>query len=91
MCQSDNILKLFGTGHQHLSSKSLKFEKLVVQRISLMMFKFNIGEAPKPISDLFMVNRFFHNHNTRSAGYLHTLLGRSEASYRTIIWHKMYQ
>ena len=33
----------------------LKFEKLVVQRISLMMFKFNIGEVPKPISDLFML------------------------------------
>ena len=31
----------------------LKFEKLVVQRISLMMFKFNMSEVPKPtcISD----------------------------------------
>ena len=28
----------------------LKFEKLLVQRISLMLFKFNIGEVPKPIS-----------------------------------------
>ena len=48
-----------------------------------MMFKFDIGEVPKPISDLFRVNPFFHNHNTRSVGYLHTPLGRSEASYRT--------
>ena len=28
-----------------------------------MMFKFNNGEVPKPISDLFVLNRFFHNHN----------------------------
>ena len=62
-----------------------------------MIFKFNIGEIPKPISDLFMVNRFFHNHNTRSVGYLHTTLGRSEAGYRTFsyidthIWNHMSQ
>ena len=37
----------------------LKFEKLVVQRISLMMFKFIIGEVPKPITALFKVNRLF--------------------------------
>ena len=63
----------------------LKFEKLLVQRISLMLFKFNIGEVPKPISDLLMVNRFLHNHNTRSVGYHHTPLARSEASYRSYI------
>ena len=45
------------------------------------MFNFNIGEVPKPISDLLMVNRLFHNHNTRRVGYLYTPLGRSEASY----------
>ena len=65
-----------------------------------MIFKFNIGEVPKSISHLFMINRFFHNHNTISGGYLHTPLGRGEASYRTysyialifgIICHKMYQ
>ena len=61
------------------------------------MFKFNIGEVPKPISDLFMVNRFFHNHNTRSGAYLHTPLGRSEASYLTFsyigthVWNYMSQ
>ena len=50
------------------------------------MFNFNIGEVPKPISDLLMVNRLFHNHNTRRVGYLYTPLGRSEASYRTFIY-----
>ena len=60
------------------------------------MLKFNIGEVPKPISDLFVVNRFFHNHSTRSGGYLHTLLDSSEASYRTFsyigthIWNHRY-
>ena len=38
---------------------TLKFEELVVQRISLMMFKFCMDGVPKPISDLFIVNRFF--------------------------------
>ena len=48
--------------------------------------RFNIGEVSKPISDLFMVNR-----------YLHTPLGRSEASYRTFsyigthVWNHMSQ
>ena len=75
-----NIIKLFDTINTYLQNLNiLKFEKLVIQRISLMMFKFNIGEVPKPISDLFMVNRFFHNHNTKSVGYLHT----PQASYRT--------
>ena len=75
----------------------LQFENLVVQRISLMLLKLNIGEVPKQISDLFIINRLFHNHNTRSVGYLHTPLGRSEASYRTFsyisthIWNYMSQ
>ena len=75
----------------------LKIEKLAAQRISLVMFKLNIGEVPKPISELFLVNRLFHNHNTRRIGYLHTPLGRSEASYRTFsyigthIWNHIPQ
>ena len=31
----------------------LKFEKLVIQRISLMMFKCSIGVLPLPVSALF--------------------------------------
>ena len=59
--------------------------------------RFNISEVPKAISHLFMVNRSFHNHNTRRVGYLHTPFGRSEASYRTFsyisthIWNHMSQ
>ena len=64
-----------------------------------MIFKFNIGEVhvPTPISELFMVNRLFHNHNTRRIGYLHTPLAKSETSYRTYsyigthIWNHMSQ
>ena len=75
----------------------LKFEKLVVQRIILMMFKFNIGKVPKAISDIFTVNWFFHKQNTRSVGYLHTPFGKSEDSYSTFsyigthIWNHMSQ
>ena len=33
----------------------LNFDKLVFQRICLMMFKHHIGGVPKPISDLFQI------------------------------------
>ena len=41
-------------------SNILNFDKLVFQRICLMMFKHHIGVVPKPISDLFQTNDNFH-------------------------------
>ena len=43
----------------------LNFEKLVIQRISLMMFKRSIGVFPLPVSALFQYNSVIHTHNTR--------------------------
>ena len=37
----------------------LNFEKLVIQRISLMMFKCSIGVLPLPVSALFQFNSVF--------------------------------
>ena len=41
------------------------FEKLVIQRISLMTFKCSIGVFPLPVSALFQYNSVIQTHNTR--------------------------
>ena len=59
----------------------LKFDNLVIQRISLLMYKYSIGEVPSPISLLFRTNITYHEHNTRRASCLHTPICRSEAIF----------
>ena len=39
----------------------------MVQRVSLLMYKYSLGEVPSPISILFRTNITYHEHNTRSA------------------------
>ena len=58
----------------------LKFDNLVIQRISLLMYKLSI---PSPISLLCRTNITYHEHNTRRARCLHSPIGRSEAIYKT--------
>ena len=68
----------------------LNFEKLVIQRISLMMFKCSIGVFPSPVSALFQYNSVIHthmSHNTRISKFIHTPIARSEVSYRTFSYH----
>ena len=57
----------------------LKFDILLIQRISLLMYKYSIGEVSSPISFLFRTNITYDDHNKRSAMCLHTPMGRSEA------------
>ena len=59
----------------------LNFDKLVFQRICLMMFKHHIGDVPKPILDLFQTNNNYHSYSTRNS--LRTPIGKSEAIYQT--------
>ena len=68
----------------------LKFDNPVIQRISLLMHKYSIGEVPSPISFLFRTNITYHEHNTRSASCLHTPIGRSEAIYQTFSYRGVY-
>ena len=44
----------------------LNFDKLVFQRICLMMFKHHIDDVPKPISGLFQTNDNYHSYSTRN-------------------------
>ena len=48
------ILSEFSTPSEPLLQRTniLNFDKLVFQRICLMLFKHHIGDVPKPISDL---------------------------------------
>ena len=62
----------------------LNFDKLVFQRICLMMF--HIGDVPKPISDLFQTNHNYHSYGNRSSQSLQTPTGRGEAIYQTFTY-----
>ena len=64
----------------------LNFDKLVFQRICLMMFKNHIGDLPKPISDLFQTNNNYHSYSTRNSQSLRTPIGKSEAIYQTFTY-----
>ena len=62
-----------------------------------MMFKCCIGVLPSPVSALFQYNSVIHTHNTRRSKFIHTPIGRSEATYRTFsyrgahIWNYISQ
>ena len=68
----------------------LKFKKLVIQRIALMMFKFSIRELPIPVLQLFSRNSEIHNYNTRGNKLLRTKIGSSEATYANFSFHAVY-
>ena len=53
---------------------------------SLMMFKCSIGVLPSPVSAPFQYNSVIHTHNTRRSKFIHTPIGRSEATYRTFYY-----
>ena len=68
----------------------LNFEKLVVQRISLLMFKYTHGNVPVSVSQLFRTNNEYHNYNTRNCAHIHVPVGTTEASYRTFGYQGIY-
>ena len=61
----------------------LKFESLVIQRISLLMYKYSTGSVPSPIFDLFKKSNEVHTHFTRKSISLSTPRGKSEERYKT--------
>ena len=46
-----------------------------------MTFKCSIGVFPLPVSALFQYNSVIQTHNTRGSKFIHTSIGRSEATY----------
>ena len=84
MCSHDIISEFLAPTHPLFERLNIfKVDNLVIQRISLLMYKYSIGEVPSPISLLFMTNITYREHNTRRTICLHTPIGRSEAIYQT--------
>ena len=68
----------------------LNFKKLVTQRIALLMFKYNMGVLPHPITDLFALNKERHNYNTRQTDDLLINTGRSEIVQKLFSFHGVH-
>ena len=95
--ECDNIM----IGDIYMSNQNiqtnLNFENLVIQRISLLMFKYSHGDVPVSVSQLFKTNNEYHNYNTRNCARIHAPVGVTEASYRTFgyrgihIWNHISQ
>ena len=65
----------------------LNFNKWVVHRIGLMMFKYSKDLVPLPIVEFLTKNYEFHNYYTRQSQLLHTAVGRNKAIYKTFTFH----
>ena len=50
----------------------VNFDKLVFQKSYLIIFKHDIGDVAKPISDLIQTNNNYHSYGTRSSQSLRT-------------------
>ena len=61
----------------------LNFKKIVIQRVSLLMFKISKCDVPKPLHSLFRINNSYHNYQTRRSESIHVPIGRTEAIYKT--------
>ena len=61
----------------------LNFRKLVIQRVSLLMFKMSKCDVPKPLHALFRTNNLYHNYQTRRSESIHVPIVRTEAIYKT--------
>ena len=56
----------------------LNFRKLVIQRIALLMFKYDKGVLPQPINNIFSVNNERHNYNSKHNHDLQINTGNGE-------------
>lgn len=68
----------------------LCFNKLVIHRICIMMFKQSLGILPHSINELFIKNNSLHTHNTRQNDNLHVSMGKGEIMYRTFSYHAIH-
>ena len=64
----------------------LSFKKIVIQRISLLMFKRHTGSTPLPINNLFTENNAQYTYFTRQTNNLHTQIRKNEKVY--FPWNK---
>ena len=65
----------------------LYLKKLVIQRISLLMYKYYHSILPTPLNELFIPNNTHHSYYTRQHLDLHTNIGSTENVYRLFSFH----
>ena len=58
--------------------------KLMLQRVSLQMFKYSRNTLPEVIRELFITNDTFHTHNTISKNKLGSKMSNQEYMYKTL-------
>ena len=63
----------------------LNFRKLVIQRVSLLMFKISKCDVPKPLHALFRTNNSFHNYQARRSESIHVPIGMTYLKYLVIL------
>ena len=68
----------------------LNFRKLVLQRVSLLMFKISKRDVLRPLHALFRTNNSYHNYQTRRSESIHVPIGRTEAIYKTFSYFGAY-
>ena len=65
----------------------LKFESLIIQRISLLKYKYSTGFVPPPILGLFKKNNKIHTHFTQNSLSLYTPRGTQLFASTERIWN----
>ena len=68
----------------------LDIKKLVIQRISLIMFKKYLNILPTPLSELFIVNNTRYAYFTRQHNDLHVNIGLKEGVYKLFSFHGIH-
>ena len=59
----------------------IPFKKLVIHRIGLQMFKYNLGYIPKAVESLCITNSDIHKYNTRNKYKMRSAYGKHEFMY----------
>ena len=64
-----------------LDTNIFRSKKLVIHRIGIQMFKFNLGLSPVALNNLFVRNSNIYNYNTRNKNKLRSAIGRHKFIY----------
>ena len=66
------------------NTRVLTVNNLYIYNIGSFMHAFINGKQPIPFNNMFTFNSYIHNHGTRQASRLHTPVGKTSFSYKTI-------
>ena len=75
---------------KELSQHILPIHKLMLQRVSLQMFKYFRNTLPEVIRELFITNDTFHSHTTRNKNKLPSKMSNREYMYKNFIFIGVY-